>query len=376
MNTNASEMRVAVVCAFHGGNAGMYSVDLAAQQFLRSLNLSHDFIVMQCKNGQPQHSYGGLNFKVFRDPLQLRDYTHILYWGDFINNPTYGKSGFSSQDVSQGNSKSKEEAYEAWLSLMLPDRRILESQRVISVSNNFQNIDKTILKEDAPILKERFLNTFDAIFPRDPLSFQSLSAFAPEAASGNVFQGIDAAYLFDANSFIGKTLPDEDKPFFSYFFGRSKFSNSDKLIRSVESATGLEARPISKWLACRPSPRESMTSMLAQIKGSRFVISDTYHCCVNTMNMSVPIIGIGRDASFQKGTLGDHKKFILFDMFGLSEYYLKTNADLIDQEMMENIILRSIGFTRNGSDPALFDRITAKKSLYSEMLKDSILDGF
>ncbi len=362
----------AVLCAFHNGNAGMYSVDLAAHQFLKDVGIAFDLYVGQTDAGNSFHKYGGMNFKVCRDQAELQDYSHIIYWGDFLNNPVYGKAEYSYQEVGLKRSETLSLGYEAWKKVMLPDRSKLSSSRVISVSNNFQGVDQKISGGEADELAENFKTGFDAILPRDPYGLHSLRSLFPSAAGGYVEQGIDAAFLWDPHREF--TLSREaKKPYFSYHFGRSNIQNSDALVRAISRATGLEARPLDGWLACRPRPREMMEGLVRQMAASRFVVSDTYHCCVNAMNLDVPVIGLGRSASEQIGTLGDYKKFALFDMFNLSHRYFGFREKSIHPSEMEPLVSTAIVFGRDGAPSSEFDALQAKKAVYNETLRSVLL---
>lgn len=367
---NKSDGKVAVICAFHHGNAGMLSVDLSAVQFLTDLHIPFDLIVGQAKDNGNSHHYGGLSFKTVRDIKYLNQYDCVLYWGDFLNNPSYGIGGFSGQDVGLGNSKTKDDGYQAWKNIMMPDKKILDNPRVISVSNNFQNIEKVMNKEAQREFSGNFSSGFDYIFPRDPLSMESLITAFPQS-SHVVHQGVDAAYLWDARREfnIPKHTPGN---YFSYFFGRSKFENDYELISLISQVTGLEPRPLDGWLSCRPSPREKMEGLLRQINGSAFVVSDTYHCCVNTMNLRVPIIGLGVSTTLQRGTLGDHKKQVLFNMFNMSSFYHAAQAKRLLPEEMENVLLSAIRISRDGVGNSTFDSMVAKVEIYRSSLTSAI----
>ena len=80
---------VAVVTAHNPRNAGMLSVDLAAEHFFGESGTTWD--MFKSHNAAPEgaDSFAGQKIKILADVEQLKDYRVIVYWGDFINSPVY-----------------------------------------------------------------------------------------------------------------------------------------------------------------------------------------------------------------------------------------------------------------------------------------------
>ena len=106
----------------------------------------------------------------------------------------------------------------------------------------------------------------------------------------------------------------------------------------MEQETSLAPRYLGDWLRLHfwTWDRE-YRQLIESMRTSRLLVSDTYHCCVNAMAMGKPVVGIGREATRQTGTLGDYKKKILFDMFGLSDFYVEIGEEGFDAAAIARI---------------------------------------
>ncbi|MFC7703567.1 polysaccharide pyruvyl transferase family protein [Plastorhodobacter daqingensis] len=219
-----------------------------------------------------------------------------------------------------GHSKTQAEGYARWQKLFAfidgPP-----SQRVISVGNNFQHDYGRSKINFMPVFRA-IDAAFDAILPRDSFSFQNISRRVGFDRMARVQQGMDCAFL------LPPLPPMEKQDIFTCFFGRSGFEAPERLIAMVEEQTGLRAAPINTWLKLRDSTADAdFEAARHQILQSRFVLTDTYHLSINSFTLGVPVIGMGRAEERQRGTLGDFKKKILFDMLNLRSLYCEAGAE-------------------------------------------------
>jgi hypothetical protein len=316
-----SSNRYAVICAPHLGNSGMFSVDLAAKNFFTSRNADFSLFIPQ---------FSRLKNSEFSDYLSLASasdldgYTHVVYWGDFLNNPVYGRANYSKRAVKWGINIDEAEAFQEWQALFAPTDPF-PGVKYVSAGCNFQH--------DFCTRKTRFKHVFEAIgssfshiYPRDPVGVQSLSTMLGYKNMLKVRQGIDCAFL--------QAKPRDNivnSNFFAYFFGRSKLGDVSSLIQQVETKTGLRGVELKNWLRLGAkgtgSWQKNFDSMKDEIGMSQFVLTDAYHLCINSIHSSRPVVCIGRIASEQRGTLGDFKKKILFQMFDLDPFYLEISKD-------------------------------------------------
>ncbi|SCY90983.1 hypothetical protein [Paracoccus tibetensis] len=348
----ASGMNVAVICAANPSNSGMYSVDLAARQFFQSRGIPFQLFVTQIKGRQVKRM-GELEFHLLKSLQKARGFSHIVYWGDFLNNPEYGRTDFAARDIMFQTSPDLEAAKARWLELFAPDK---DERPLLSIGNNFQHdaLDPDPLFAEAT---DRIQRNFRIILPRDALSVSNLSRSFRAANLHKIQPGMDCAFLL-------KGEPAEERgPFFSYYFGRSGFKDQKRLVRRLEEVTGLQGREVSRWLRLEKEGLHGhFQDRRQQLACSQFVVTDVYHLSVNTLNMRTPVLCLGRPSQAQQGTLGDMKKRFLFQMLGLGEFYVESQrANYVDIH----------AFLERIADPRDFDeRLAIKDALTLRFQRD------
>lgn len=368
-------MRIAVVTAFNPKNAGMFSVDLAAEEFFRNRKCEVVFFRMHTKKQQANASFGGQEFRLVRSPSDFDPFDVIVYWGDFINNPAYGKKEFFGWDLKYGLLTDRHQSFEKWKQFCLLKGVKKIHQKVISVSNNFQEIDATLRKfapTEVSEISALFEENFDAIFPRDPVSTEILLKSIPYAAKGNVYTGLDAAFLLDIKKL--PTLGCAIIPKFSYLFARSNIQGINGLICSAAFHNRSIPLALRKWHSLNSDAKGRLQyfSMMDEIQKSSFVLTDVYHVCINAMNLGVPVVGLGNAASHQIDTIGDFKKKVLFSMFGLEGSYFEvpeTTLDRGDIDDINSMIALQVNASKSGIDYA---NLHQKKIEYRARLEASI----
>lgn len=331
----SSRPKIAVICAYNPGNAGMYSVDLAARKFFSSRECDFDLFVSQIwsrrsarlanrlklyRITRPQTEAYGLTFRLYHNPAQLSDYSHVVYWGDFTNNPAYGVQDFSRRHKNFGYASSRAAAMDKWKALFaLTGGK--PAARVVSAGQNFQ-YDYRAHGQDFSDVFDSLAKHFDHILPRDPYSVANLSAMLPANARTHVEQGLDCAFLLDDHAERDETGT------FCFKFARSGFADVAGLVRSVEAATGLRPVHLEKWIGLPGDTGVAdFARMRQEILGAHFVLTDTYHVCVNALTQGVPTYCLGRATAGQLSTTGDFKKKVLFDMMQAEAFYFEHAED-------------------------------------------------
>jgi hypothetical protein len=308
---------IAVLCAAHRGNSGMYSVDSAAVAYFGARPCSYDLFVTQA-DSDASSTLRGRPVSVLASPERLAGYSHVVYWGDFLNNPAYGMGDFASRDVRFGHSPDKDAAFDRWRGLFVDPPT---EARLVSVGTNFQHdfaSRGSRLREVFGVMERRF----HAILPRDPFSVQNLSRMMSFEGQAVVRAGMDCAFLLPPRKAIERTDT------FCFTFNRSKIEGTDRLVRLIEERTGLKGVELPRWLRLR-GPEEEVTfhRFRGALARARFALSDTYHFLINSIIQGTPAIALGREASRQTGTLGDFKKRALFGMLGLEDLYCELRDD-------------------------------------------------
>lgn len=324
-----SRPNIAVICAYNPANAGMYSVDLAAWKYFSERECDFDLFVPQFWSRRParianrlglyklvreRKQSHGLTYSLLFDPAQLSTYSHVVYWGDFTNNPAYGANDFVNWHMKFGYASSRAAAFEKWKSLCaLTGGK--PAERVISAGQNFQN-DYGAQEQDFSDVFASLATNFDHVLPRDPFSVANLSAMLPEDRRGHVEQGLDCAFLLEGDAERNETGT------FCFHFGRSGFTDVTGLIRVVEAETGLRPVHLKDWFRLSGDTEiADFARMRQEMLAARFVLTDTYHVCVNALAQGVPTFCLGRLTAGQSGTLGDFKKKVLFDMMEAGGFY-------------------------------------------------------
>jgi hypothetical protein len=67
-----------------------------------------------------------------------------------------------------------------------------------------------------------------------------------------------------------------------------------------------------------PQPGEALSAL----SGYRFIITDTYHLCVNAWRMGIPAICVASGAVKSSTSLEDKKKEVLFETYGARDFYV------------------------------------------------------
>ena len=315
----------------------MLSVDLAAEDFFRNIGVEFQFFRSHTRNNQSVEYFAGQTFFLLQDLNHLKNYDIIIYWGDFINSLTYGLEDFFVLDKRHGITNDPSVSFERWKRIYLLKDYYRGSQRVISVSNNFQGMASAyaqISQTEKNEINQLYEENFDAIFPRDYISTQILLECSPRAAGGNVRTGVDAAFLLDVQSLLPPYFRLKSRRTFSFFFGRSELTGITLLLCSSMYFSRTAPIKVDGWFDIRPDlcGRQQLSRLFGQIGQSRFVITDTYHLCVNTINLGVPVVGIGRQAEEQVGSVGDYKKQTLFQMFDYEKNYISLKGKRVTAE--------------------------------------------
>ncbi len=351
--------RVAVICAWNPGNAGMYSVDLAAVDFLTRNNIDFDLFTSHTppRRGrgkllrlgidigyQYKARFGRLSFKRFSDISQLYKYSHVMYWGDFTPNPVYGYEDFQIVEGAYRMRLTEEQSLDKWARLFnLSAGEIAPG--TIAVGNNFQHN----FAVDSHRYKKYIRNlgsNFDLILPRDIYSVDNLKTFLPASAASKVRPGLDPAFLLNDTS-ENKESPKED--IFCYRFVRSNLPSAEHYVSELEKASGCRGVHLSNWTRLGDQKETDYDSLflnyISDIKRSQFVITDLYHLAINAMRLNVPVFCLGNKTESQEGSLGDFKKKILFKMLGLEQYYIE--VDSVGATQVDDVvgfIERELGF--------------------------------
>ena len=302
--------RIAVMCAPHFGNSGMHSVDLAAVRFFREIGAQFRLFTTQPK-GNLQTTFDGETVSLLTDPRDYDAFTHLVFWGDFLNNRQYGHGGYAMSHKKLGMTERHGPGHVFWRRLYTLSDHANPDLRVLGVGGNFQHaFHQPKFATDFAQLAHKF----HRIYPRDEFSSRNLARFFAYERLDVIRQGMDVAFLLRPTD-----PPPAREDHFCWFFGRSSVQNAEAVVAAVAAATGLTPVHLADWLKLpRSNADAAFAAERASIASARFVLTDTYHLLVNTITQRTPIIAIARNEPRQEGTLGDFKKHTLLHMLGLS----------------------------------------------------------
>lgn len=352
--------RIAVIAAFNCHNYGMYSVDLAAEQFFNELGLPYTQIVTQQRTRT-----GRLQFHLLRQPSEFAVFDRVVYWGDFLNNPMWGAVDYSHREIQRHGVPGPEEARANWQELYLSLKRHQPALRVFAIGGCFLGAEGPGLEGSRRPLEE-FLQSAELVMPRDEPSYDMVQRLAP---GGHVRQGMDCAWLLP----VEPTRMAAASSHFICFLGRTLRRREPRLARELSRATGLRSVWID-WLNLRP-PRFlahwNFARMRRLIAGARFVVTDTYHLAVNALNHGIPTICLyDAKQSAEQGTCGDVKKRALMEQAGFASQLV----DVGEPGSLAQRILERLGASDPAEAAAAFAQIAQRRKNFREFLRQALCE--
>lgn len=379
--------KISVICAaVHKTNPGMLSVDAAfyffAQKYLPDVEI--EFLKI-CDDSQPQLNDSsqdfGLPFKygILRGNLdELYKSDAIIFWGDFFHMAHYRKDEIRRQ-LKLGNVKTIDEG------LQLVDRYFFLTdapedvrRKVIIFGENLlfnQAGDYTSVTYETQL--KNLLSTVAYAKMRDVFS-----ALAVQHITGNYdrsYLGTDCAMLLDMKNLdeLFRNNPSSQKTeenTIGVFFHRnmSVLSKQLKFAKKLSKVTGQKAQ----WLPWRHNRRidsakrwsfpmlefshidatPSLGDILDMVSGCSFVISDTYHLCVNAWNMGIPAVCIGMESSSREVDVScgamqawRDKRRTFYSMFEALKFYVNV-CELQDSTLRNTRIAQLAKSLRNRNE--------------------------
>lgn len=329
--------KIAVICALPPEkNTGMATVDLSA--FVNIPPICPSSQITLYTYGKPNkwaYQQGELPFY----PIDMTDYEDsyfssdlFIFWGDFVHSHSYWKY----DKVMWDGDHQEHSSYQKFSKFMFLSELPIERLKNVIVFGSTV-ITNDVEDEIDPLYNtnfNRFFGNIGAVFFRDALSAAKISPFQVQTPT----LSCDCALLLqnDDLSLLKGFVQNQNQDGIGVFFGRSPY----KLLmiffaQLLGILTGQHVKWIPwffhlrrfRWLVrlCGikiPSDHFAPGDLLSQVSGCRFIVTDTYHLCVNSWQLGIPAICIGQGAEQQSNSLGDKKKEILYNMYGAQQYYV------------------------------------------------------
>jgi hypothetical protein len=295
----------------------MYSVDLAASRLMRTLGVPYRLINFQRRPWRPV-----LGFQSTRDLKYLKTFTHLLFWGDFQNNPVYGTNDFAKRELKFKYASSDKEAISNWSKLHLDISDELHGVKIASVGNCFLGAGTAAAEKSLASSLRNFVRNAVAILPRESQSMQQLMDASEPSA--NIATGLDTAFLLD-----GCNRQDyRDKKNIGFRFVRSGVVDIDAGIAELAKATGLSPVEIPWTTGDRKaSCKKVFSQAMDAIATCRVVVTDVYHLAVNATNHGTPVICLSRGDYNASTSVADAKKHALSEQIGTLDLHVTLAPD-------------------------------------------------
>ena len=362
-------------------NTGMTTVELAAKCFFENIDKNVEITFyslippnpkdskkwMMMDLGYVHHSAKGIgelfNHKpIFGNIDNLFSNDMIIYWGDFLQAKHYIESegaGRLSQLYKIEKDKSLAFAYHALLQSEESDRVKVKS--IIFGSSLLYNCVGDYINGRYSKHLVKLLGKSRLVLMRDPISAVRISNLTQDYSKSHL--GIDPAFLLKENDF--KQLPVSNwsnnlksKSAMGLFFGTRTeppkrlfefcrnlgkhfnvelewvpwFPFHEKLRQENKRTSRLSFRFNKNNLLdqienCLPrGDQYTQGDLLSVLKKYSFVVTDTYHLCINSWIAGTPAICFGSERKPANKVIKDFKKRILYEMFDAKEFYFDVDS--------------------------------------------------
>ena len=426
-----STKRIAVITApnMRFVNTGMTTVELAAKCFIKRTAPNAEirfFSVippnppghvkwMKMDLGYVHSSASGIEdlFKhapIFNNIDEIFSNDLIVYWGDFLQAKHYIESeaaGRLSKLYGLDNDNALDFAYRALIQSKEPDR--VKEKSVIFGSSLLYNCaaDYVHGKYSDHIIS--LVQKSCLTLMRDPISAARINHLTKDFSRSHL--GIDPAFLLketdlhylpvsewsvklQPNCTIGlffgtRTTP--PKHLFEFCQNIAEIFNvglewipwfpfheilREESPRSFFATLGFKEKNLLKKIEDLLPRGDKYTQgdLLNSLKKYSFVITDTYHLCINSWNAGTPAICFGSEISSANNVIKDFKKKILYEMFDARDFYydvdvLSTKAGQNETEKRVRKLLNDTAQTR-----VVCNRIIAQAISVGEQLSKSFSD--
>lgn len=355
----------------------MYTVDLSAYTYFKERYPQHEINYYALG---PLAKLGYSDSETHQQYLPLQDHIDsvrqadlIVFWGDFLHSKPYWEADLVRWLIKESVCADRAAAIDViYRAFMLEDASDDILRKVVVFGSTIITVGAAELRDSRyNSALRRLISLAGGVHFRDALSQMKAS---PLRGDGTVL-GSDCALQLTRDDFIRYGLVDSfpEKPGekMGVFIGRAKWiAQPLALARVVAAQTGRKAQwipwvdssprqlPLARMFGfparrLPPLPRELLASLLE----CRFVLTDTYHLCVNAWNLGIPAVCVGYGGQHVAHTLGDKKKEILFAQYGASPYYVyredianpvailgmaKHIAGLVDQDDLAKIVTATI----------------------------------
>ncbi|MBK5943627.1 polysaccharide pyruvyl transferase family protein [Halorhodospira halophila] len=295
------------------GNHGMLSVNIAARDIINRIapEWTCTYFCIETDYSLCFPHFGGFHYEQLVAPeSQLKNYDIVFFWGDFLQCETY------LLDVANRLQKREQTTYQKALDrcfkclLFENTSPELLQKTVLFGGSTFPNAGYKAPKSDRYKNAARnLLASSLLVMPRDVFTYDYFASLVPyRAKNGDLTPSLDPAFFLDSNLACSQP-PKKDhilialsRSFASKgFVLKRKHANSSRIINYLSNVFQLPTRK-SGWRT-NPWNVEHFEHTLAELQDAKFVITDTYHCAINSWLRGTPAVLLTeRHASFSSPT--------------------------------------------------------------------------
>ncbi len=355
---------LAVICARPPEqNTGMLTVDLAAASVLPRLFPDHDVRLYITGELDPTHSYAAANLpfqylNVFENETRFFASDRFLFWGDFFHSRSYYRNDIGAWDGMDAEAQAEAFAAQSRIFFLsdLPEAQLAKAG--VFGTTLITNSTRDMIDAQYKTAFDRFFSNVQLALFRDAISASRLQPLRQNQPT----LGCDCAFLLedaDLDKIDGFTRAATREGIGLFLRRTPKYDRSLRFARAL----GRELGESVKWLPWFWSRRRlalqgqfrgidvetaqpSAGEILSQMSGFRFIVTDTYHLCINAWRMGIPAVCIGSALGHQSNSLSDKKKEILYTMYRAQEFYLFSEA-LSDGSKINAAAKAAAGALRN-----------------------------
>jgi polysaccharide pyruvyl transferase WcaK-like protein len=311
-------MKIAFICAFPASsNPGMVSVDLAVESVKSRLDPNIEIDRFCAWRGFEKQGLIPLNYRCYSSIDQLQSYDLIVFWGDFLHWRGYAYKDFLTRGRGKIKDFDDQDIIDQWYQMYLFENQPELQQRTIVVGGTFYAMGVEDMADQRYMLAlTNLYKNSKLTLMRDLASANFVSQLTNNDRSNF---GCDCAALLEVDH-VMEYDSTVDLSCVSYSLGRS--GHGTKLKRLVDSvADGLGSTAVDlNWLEKGVGVDRTLEK-ISQIKQSRALVTDIYHCAITAWREGIPVICIGQGANRVTSTLSDKKKELLhMQIFSMQNY--------------------------------------------------------
>ncbi|QTF93965.1 polysaccharide pyruvyl transferase family protein [Halomonas sp. BM-2019] len=335
-----NKSKIAFICAHaEAHNTGMLSVDMAAYSLVEQLRdcVEADFFNVEVDHSLFSRGEAVFKYKKLTSLNQLLPYDSVVLWGDFLSCGYYHRKDLKNRAKKRGDKDVG----------CVKENDFLPSAELLRVSNascsflskficfggslfgndSFDEIDGEYKADLSVLYKNAKL-----VMVRDPISAMYVARYTDWKVTDSL--GIDAAWLLKPSSVLSWSERSEKggEVVVGYSFGRA-IAKSEELLKCStdfvrkfgDAISGSQSVKVIdlKWLSSKKEdPLGGLSNKLGVINSCDYVVTDTYHCAINSWREGVPTVCIGMGGDEKSGTLTEKKKEYLYSAFNIRDFYV------------------------------------------------------